>query len=218
MKKMERNYKIYKEIENFCEYIYGNEELKSGEKNVYINGKSVGRPDGIDSNKVIERKYIAYWKHAIGQVLTYAKATGKKPKIELIASSEEEIDKYNEQIKTMCKTYHIEYEYIVMDKNIFNDWRFKLSKKHLYELIGRRYPNLNISKLTISQCYVIASNLKLDDCNYNILRSLISKTTLKNKIRPRNQLLKYAKLYYNDTINELYDIPKYVTDKLIRKK
>lgn len=120
----------------------GKDISKHDEKAIIVNDFNVGRPDIENSLEVIEIKSIRKYKHAIGQVLVYAKLKGKKPKIILL--EDVQMNKKDiETIRGICESFSIKVEILGYDylrkytEDILHDWRFKMKKKHLVEIVSK---------------------------------------------------------------------------------
>lgn len=115
---------------------HGKSTSHHDEKAILVDDFNVGRPDVENSLEVIEIKSIRKFKHAIGQVLVYAKLREKKPKVILLEDTPMG-DKDKNIIRKICESFNIRVEilgYTYLQKyteDILHDWRFKMNKKHL---------------------------------------------------------------------------------------
>lgn len=142
------------------------------EKQICVNSHIIGKPDGETDTHVIERKSLKNWKHAVGQVLVYAKCLHKKPKIILHEEVPVSPD-YRNTIVNICNGMGIETEVITYTKAkedseaTEKDWRYLLKREYLYELLPSDTPkNLDKSQLC-SLCKDISlENLKKDHLYY----------------------------------------------------
>ena len=208
---METAYKRYREIKKFKSFLKGKGELSRKEEDVGIDGVCIGRPDNITSTKVIERKKIGDWKHALGQVLAYAFALeDKKPVLELIKVNKEDHEELEPIIRKVCSKYNVDVRFIIHSGES-KDWRFHLSKDDLIDIISDKckvldlpIPKKEISSRKISELTILASCVSIKDLKKDPLVTVAKKVGVYKSSLKKNELLSLVLEHIDDKIDETY--------------